>query len=88
MTEIVLYRQYHATIRFRRSDGFEVKPGCERLDGRRVTLEAHSPLDDDDSRYPGEYIFADVSPDWRYLDRATAWLAEGDLVDIRPAFDA
>lgn len=88
---------YQVTIRIRRHhpDGtpWHVKPGAERVDGQTILVTADFVLDDDDSRYPGEWSFSPVEDawyagedhlDWLSDERRPGWFAEGDLTDIKP----
>lgn len=69
------HRLYTGTIRLRRTEQLRVRPECEGLDGKRITVRCGWMIDDDD-RYPGEYAMI-ITP----FDPALpiVWIASGDL---------
>lgn len=79
MTKIAFLGKYEALCDFRRGGDWQVKPEAEALDGQRIRVQAIGRLDDDDSRYPGEWMMRrDV------CDEGPSWIASGDLTDISP----
>lgn len=78
--EIQQFRYYHATVRIRRGEGWEVRPEAEALDGQGRLFMASWQMDDNDP-YPGEWAMTiEDGPPTRLL-----WVASGDLVDIERA---
>ena len=74
-----------ALVKIRR-DGKDVKPMAERLDGLRSEFRALLKIEDDDSRYPGEWAMQPVVPEIiAAFDQAeVAWIASGDLAIEQP----
>ncbi|MBY5821501.1 hypothetical protein [Rhizobium leguminosarum] len=80
MTEIEAFRKYEGTLKLRRDLGFEVHPEAEPFDGMRFRVRTGWRIEDDDSRYPGEYaMLVDFDQNW-----PLGFIASGDLVDLQP----
>lgn len=74
------------TVRLRRS-GPPVKPTAEALDGRQFAFEVRWQIEDDDSRYPGEWALYPIGGDSMaaFDAAAIAWIASGDVSVDGPA---
>lgn len=67
------------TVKIRRSNGLEVKPEAEQLDGKTYNFTEGWVMNDDDP-YPTE--LAMIPRDKNYPDEAPIWIASGDLTTV------
>lgn len=82
--EIKKGRVYTATVQIRRGPGFEVKPECERHDGRRARFSAEWRLTSDDYHpsYENEWAMVPLRENNEVGGWGVSWIASGDLIDI------
>lgn len=72
-----------ATVKLRRGDGWQVKPEAELVDGRRHTFTYGWEIEAEDSSvYVDESAWVPERQDWPA--EAPAWIASGDLDEIKP----
>ena len=70
-----MYEEHKATLRFRRGEGWNVKPELEAWDGKEITVRYGFKLDKEDtSLYVGEIAYVVMDEDW-----PSGWVASGDL---------
>lgn len=79
MTKLELSKNYSATIRLRSGDDWQIRPGCEAWDGRKVVVQPFWLIEPDErSQYAGEFACNIVHPKgW-----PAGWIASGDLADF------
>lgn len=69
-------------VRIRRDLAFgEVKAGADSLDGEVYRFRLGWKIEDDDSRYPGEWAWLPTYADGYPLE-GPAWIASGDLEEV------
>lgn len=82
MSEILQHHRYEATVRIRRGGEYRAKPIADLVDGRRMRFSAGWSFEEDEQPlYQGEFA---MIPDPAHAEPGMAWIASGDLVDIRP----
>lgn len=82
--KIEQHQRYTATLRLRRGDDWNVRPGIEPYDGTTVTVEAGWPFVGEDAEqrpeYAGEWAMLYVG-DSREIPGG--WVASGDLEQMQ-----
>ncbi len=77
-----------ATVRIRRGGDWQVKLKADLIDGKRYKFRFGWEITDEDSSiYVGETAWMPESSDWPWYHLgAPAWIASGDLCDVRDSW--
>ncbi len=80
--EIERFKHYRATVKLRRGEGWDVRPGSEPIDGMEAGFTAGWLMTDEDtSIYVGEWAMIPDRVDW-WPEDGPGWVATGDLENL------
>jgi len=83
--EIEHMKNYRATVKIRRGEGWDVKPITEQIEGTETVFNAAWLITEEEGfiKYVGEWAMMPERDGWP--KGAPTWIASGDLENLREA---